>query len=107
MDKFCCKFCYSVPLEIMPSGEFEPFVQNNLMRSGTYGTMQIHGTWKHMSAFSSRGLLSVDNYVESLVLLDKTVDVRCDSDVNQPIYSSDSGESNGGESGVASDRRVM
>ncbi|KAK9016737.1 hypothetical protein V6N11_079231 [Hibiscus sabdariffa] len=47
------------------------------------------------------GLLSIDNYVESLVLLDKTVDVRCESDVNHPIYSSDSGES----SGVASDRK--
>ncbi|KAK8973542.1 hypothetical protein V6N11_030732 [Hibiscus sabdariffa] len=49
------------------------------------------------------GLLSVDNYVESLVLLDKTVDVRCECDVNHPIYSSDSGES----SGVVSDRIVL
>ncbi|KAK8593896.1 hypothetical protein V6N12_045969 [Hibiscus sabdariffa] len=48
------------------------------------------------------GLLSVNNYVESLVLLDKTVDVRCESDVNHPIYSSDSGESSGGESGKSS-----
>ncbi|KAL4378174.1 hypothetical protein GQ457_02G032140 [Hibiscus cannabinus] len=39
------------------------------------------------------GLLSVYNYVESLVLLDKVVDVRCESDVNHPKYSSDSDES--------------
>ncbi|GMI79459.1 CONSTITUTIVE EXPRESSER OF PR GENES 1, CONSTITUTIVE EXPRESSER OF PR GENES 30 [Hibiscus trionum] len=41
------------------------------------------------------GLLSVYNYVESLVLLDKEVDVRCESDVNHLIYSSDSDESSG------------
>ncbi|KAL4379414.1 hypothetical protein GQ457_02G031930 [Hibiscus cannabinus] len=45
-------------------------------------------------------LFSVDNYVESLVLLDKALHVRRGSDVNHPIYLSDSDESNGGESGT-------
>ncbi|KAK8558902.1 hypothetical protein V6N12_042194 [Hibiscus sabdariffa] len=45
-------------------------------------------------------LFSVDNYVESLVLLDKALPVRSGSDANHPIYLSDSDESNGGESGT-------
>ncbi|XP_039040427.1 F-box protein CPR1-like [Hibiscus syriacus] len=42
------------------------------------------------------GLLSVGSYVESLMLLDKAVDVRNASDVNHAIYSSGSVESSGG-----------
>ncbi|KAL4377644.1 hypothetical protein GQ457_02G031820 [Hibiscus cannabinus] len=46
-------------------------------------------------------LIYVDNYVESLVLLDKALHIRSGSDVNHHIYLTDSDESNGGESGVA------
>ncbi|KAK8503643.1 hypothetical protein V6N12_024815 [Hibiscus sabdariffa] len=46
-------------------------------------------------------LLSVRSYVESLVLLDKAVNVHSKSDVNHPIDSSDSDESSGGESDLA------
>ncbi|KAK9007049.1 hypothetical protein V6N11_019377 [Hibiscus sabdariffa] len=43
------------------------------------------------------------SYVESLVLLDKAVNVHSGSDVNHPIDSSDSDESSGGESDLAYD----
>ncbi|KAL4378952.1 hypothetical protein GQ457_02G032270 [Hibiscus cannabinus] len=46
-------------------------------------------------------LLSVNSYLESLVLLDKAVDVRIESGVNHPIDSNDSDESSGGENDVA------
>ncbi|KAK8503657.1 hypothetical protein V6N11_030719 [Hibiscus sabdariffa] len=42
-------------------------------------------------------LLSLSSYVESLVLLDKAGDVHNDSDVNHPLFSSDSDESIGGD----------
>ncbi|KAK8503642.1 hypothetical protein V6N11_030730 [Hibiscus sabdariffa] len=42
-------------------------------------------------------LLSVHSFVESLVLLDKAVDVHSDSDVDHSMDSSDSDESSGGE----------
>ncbi|KAL4377499.1 hypothetical protein GQ457_02G032170 [Hibiscus cannabinus] len=41
-------------------------------------------------------LQSIRSYVESLVLLDKAVNVHSESDVNHPIDSSDSDESSGG-----------
>ncbi|KAK8549132.1 hypothetical protein V6N12_062030 [Hibiscus sabdariffa] len=46
-------------------------------------------------------LLSVNSNLESLVLLDQAVEVCIESGVNQPIDSSDSDESNGGENDVA------
>ncbi|KAE8684281.1 Detected protein of unknown function [Hibiscus syriacus] len=46
------------------------------------------------------GLLWVGSYVESLVLLDKAIDVPCVSDANHAIDSSDCDESSWGESDV-------
>ncbi|KAK9016775.1 hypothetical protein V6N11_079269 [Hibiscus sabdariffa] len=48
-------------------------------------------------------IYSVHSFVESLVLLDKVVNVHSESDVNNPIDSTDSDESSGRESDVALD----